>query len=196
MARVTPWRVITSERLRADRWISLRADHCVTAEGVEVAPYYVLEYPDWVHVVAIDQQARVLFVEQYRHGAGVITLELPAGRMDAGEAPTDTAARELREETGWAADDLRLLGASHVNPASHTNCVHTVLASAVTWAGPPLDDPRERLAARWLAAEAAFALAIDGQLPAMQAASLLSAFRHLDWLQFTAPPATDPGALR
>jgi hypothetical protein len=63
MARVAPWRVITAEQLRADRWVSLRADHCVTAEGVEVALDDVLEYPDWVHVVAIDQQARILFVE-------------------------------------------------------------------------------------------------------------------------------------
>ncbi|PWB82401.1 MAG: NUDIX hydrolase, partial [Methylocystaceae bacterium] len=44
-----PWEVRASRRLLHDRWISLRADHCVTQRGVVLDPYYVLEYPDWVH---------------------------------------------------------------------------------------------------------------------------------------------------
>jgi 16S rRNA processing protein RimM len=46
------WRVTASRQVHKDRWISLRADDCVTDEGAVVAPFYVLEYPDWVDVVA------------------------------------------------------------------------------------------------------------------------------------------------
>ena len=47
------WRVIRSETLLKDRWIDLRADDCVTSAGIKISPYYVLCYPDWVHVVAL-----------------------------------------------------------------------------------------------------------------------------------------------
>ena len=63
----------------------MRADDCETASGIAVSPYYIVEYPDWVQVVAIDQHDHVLLVRQYRHGLGEFSLELPAGNMDAPE---------------------------------------------------------------------------------------------------------------
>lgn len=83
-----------------DRWISVHADDCVTAEGVEISPYYVLEYPDWVNVVALDEYDHVLLIRQYRHGLGRISLELPCGGAEPGESTLDAARRELLEETG------------------------------------------------------------------------------------------------
>ena len=69
-SRLQPWTVRSSRRVLHDRWISVRADDCVTAEGAEVSPFYVLEYPDWVNVVALDDENHVLLVRQYRHGLG------------------------------------------------------------------------------------------------------------------------------
>ena len=192
MIALSPWRVVSSEHVRADRWISLRADHCVTSDGIEVGPYYVLEYPDWVHVVAISARQEVLFVEQYRHAFAGVTLEIPAGRMDPADAsPEETGRRELREETGAAAAECVWLSDSSPNPASHTNRVHTILATGVEIVTAPRDDPHERLRASWMSPEAAFKVAMGGQLPAMQAASLLSAFATLGWLRFDAEPTTD-----
>lgn len=183
MSAIKPWRVLASRRLHADRWISLRADRCVTDEGVEVEPYYVLEYPDWVHVVAVGADSRILLVEQYRHAAGQITLETPAGRMDPQDAgPEAAAARELLEETGCAAEALMVLNAASPNPASHANRVHTVLATGVSFRQAALDDPRERLSSRWVTRAEALELALGGALPAMQAASLFGAFHRLGWL--------------
>src|SRR4051794_32365072 len=64
-AEPKPWTVKNSRDVIRDRWVKLRADDCVTAEGVEIAPYYVLEYPDWVHVVALDDEDHIILVEQY-----------------------------------------------------------------------------------------------------------------------------------
>ena len=197
LSTLHPWRVLSSKRIHADKWISLRADRCVTTEGVEVSPYYVLEYPDWVHVVAIGRDGQVLLVEQYRHGVGVVTLEIPAGRMDRDDGSAEAAARrELQEETGCGAAEIMVVNASSPNPASHSNKVYSVLATGVEQTADPIDDPRERLRPVWVGGDEAFRLAVSGALPAMQAASLLSAFQHLGLLRFAGrhPPPGEPQA--
>jgi 8-oxo-dGTP pyrophosphatase MutT (NUDIX family) len=72
----------------------------------------IVEHPDAVAVVALDDQGRVALVRQYRHPLGTTLLELPAGTLDiAGETPLAAAHRELAEEVGLATDDLVPLGA-------------------------------------------------------------------------------------
>ena len=97
-ADLPPWRTTGSTHLVHDRWLKVRADKCLTAEGVEIAPYYVLEYPDWVEIIALDAEDHIYLVQQYRHGLGVVALELPGGAMDVSDAsPVEAAARELRD---------------------------------------------------------------------------------------------------
>jgi 8-oxo-dGTP pyrophosphatase MutT (NUDIX family) len=169
------WRVAASRHVLKDRWISVRADDCVTDTGVEIAPYYVLEYPDWVHVVALDADDNVLLIRQYRHGGDLFSVELPAGMMDPGETdPLAAAARELMEETGCAGD-LTYVGQNSPNPATHTNRVHTVVARDVVAAGAPADDPTERIEAFWVSAAEALRMALNNELTsAIQLASLLT----------------------
>ena len=141
-----PWTVTGSRHVLRDCWISVRADSCVTAEGVEIAPYYVLEYPDWVIVVAIDDQDRIIIVEQYRHGWGVMSLELPTGGVEPGDADlVASAARELAEETGYVSSDWQYLTALAPNPSNMANKCHFLLARAAARTVVPQDDPTERL---------------------------------------------------
>jgi 8-oxo-dGTP pyrophosphatase MutT (NUDIX family) len=141
-----PWTVTGSRHVLRDRWISVRADDCVTAEGVEIAPYYVLEYPDWVIVVAIDDQDRIILVEQYRHGWGIMSLELPTGGVEPGDAdPVASAARELAEETGYVSSDWHYLTALAPNPSNMANKCHFLLARSARQMVMPEDDPTERL---------------------------------------------------
>ncbi len=147
-----PWRTLSSRTLLQDRWIDLRADDCETAGGVRIAPYYVLGYPDWVHVVAITQDQHVVLVEQYRHGAGITSLEPPGGVVDAGDADVIAAGqRELREESGFAADDFQLVASLYANPATQPNRNHTVLATGCRRVGnPQLEAGEEGLVVRCL----------------------------------------------
>lgn len=123
------WGTSRSREIVKDRWIDLRADDCVTASGGDVAPYYVLTYPDWVHVVAVTPEGCLVLVRQYRHAVGEVITELPGGMMDPTDVDDEQAARrELAEETGYTSSDWRKISSLFPNPATHTNRVHVHLA--------------------------------------------------------------------
>jgi len=158
-----------------DRWISVRADDCVTAEGVEVSPFYVLEYPDWVNIVALDREDHVLLVRQYRHGLGRISLELPCGGAEADEPVLYAAIRELREETGYGNPaNLSLVASLSPNAANHANFDHTALAEGVSPVCAPLQDATEVLELGRVPYQRALDLALSGaMMQATHVASLL-----------------------
>lgn len=125
---ITPWKIIGSRYLIRDSWMVLRADRCETARGVTIDPYYVQEPCDWVQIVAFDRRDRILLIQQYRHGAGVVSTELPCGRIEPGETPANAAQRELLEETGCMAEAFLPLPVSSPNPACLSNRVHGFVA--------------------------------------------------------------------
>ena len=175
---VQPWRTLSSQRLLHDRWIDLRADRCVAEDGTEVAPYYVLSYPDWVHVVALTPDNRIVLVQQYRHGAGITTIELPGGGAEAGDADAmATGQRELREETGFEAAAWQHVSSLYPNPATQTNRVHTVLATGcVRVTGQRLDAGETGMTVMLSpVADILVTLAEGGLAQSMQVAGLLLA---------------------
>jgi 8-oxo-dGTP pyrophosphatase MutT (NUDIX family) len=88
----------------------------------------VLETPDWVNVVALTPERRLVVVRQFRFGTATITTEIPGGVIDPGEDSQHAARRELREEAGYTAPRWSYLGAVEPNPAFHTNLCHHWLA--------------------------------------------------------------------
>ena len=130
------WTVRGSRTVLRDRWINVRADDCVTPDGVEISPYYVLDYPDFVHAVALTPRSEVVLVRQYRHGAGLVSLELPGGLLDAADPdPVGGALRELKEETGYRGERARLVASLTVDPAKMANRLHLVVVEDVQFAG-------------------------------------------------------------
>jgi 8-oxo-dGTP pyrophosphatase MutT (NUDIX family) len=98
-----PWTVLSRRTLLSDPWLRLHAEQVRTGQGIELDPWYVVEAANWVTMVAVLPDGRLVLVEQYRHGAERICRELPAGNIDAGEDPAAAALRELAEETGYQA---------------------------------------------------------------------------------------------
>lgn len=96
------WEIIGSDYLLKTKWLTVRKDHVRMPSGQEMDDYYVLEYPDWINVIAITKEGKFVIERQYRHGTQSIDYELCAGTIEKGESPLGAAQRELLEETGYA----------------------------------------------------------------------------------------------
>ena len=103
------WPVTESDVLARARIVTLRRDTVRMPDGA-LAAREVVEHPGAVAVLALDESGRVLLIRQYRHPAGALLWEIPAGLRDvSGEPLVRTAQRELLEETGYQAADWRVL---------------------------------------------------------------------------------------
>src|SRR5215471_11864178 len=112
------WRRLASERLGDFKIFTVRRDRIVSPRTEEEHDFYVLDGADWINVIPVTPEGGILLIEQYRHGTGEVTLEIPGGAIDRGDAdPLAAARRELREETGYEASEWVNLGFVHPNPA-------------------------------------------------------------------------------
>jgi ADP-ribose pyrophosphatase len=125
------WKELSRRQIASCRIFNLFTSERRSEDGRN-GEFWILEARDWVNVVpligAAGGEPGFLMVRQYRHGAEKITTEFPAGLVEPGEDPAVAAARELREETGYKAGKLTLIGSVHPNPAFMTNRCFTFLA--------------------------------------------------------------------
>ncbi len=142
---VEPWTTLAEATVVRDRWIDLVRQHCRTPGGEELDDFYVQRCPDWVNVVALTREGRVLRVRQWRQGARVVSLELPGGVIDGGETPETAGARELLEETGFRGGAPERLASLWANPHGQTNRTHTLLITGCERVAAPRFDRTEQL---------------------------------------------------
>src|SRR5262245_18749154 len=159
------WETLRSKYVVKDRWLTLRADDCRNADGQAIAPYYVLEYPPWVNVLALTPENKVVLIKQYRHGIRQVILELPVGALDEQDASiADAARRELREETGYVAEGWRETGTLCANPVNHTNIIHCFLAFGARCITEPQREPSEHIQVVLMDLDELLELAYRGEL--------------------------------
>ena len=122
---LTPWPLKESRTAGDYKIFKVRADRRTSPRTGKEHEFFVIESVDWCNIIALTPDDRLVMVEQYRQGTNLVELELPGGMIDPGEGPLETAARELREETGYAGDAPKSGGFVYANPAIMNNKVHT-----------------------------------------------------------------------
>lgn len=170
--------LLKSDLILKGRAFAIRRDTLKTPNGAETK-FDIIEHGGSVIIVPVDGDGNLLFVRQYRHAAGMDLLELPAGTLDEGEEPSACAAREIREETGFAADRMEKIGSFYLAPGYSTEYMHVFLAQSLRH--DPLEaDADEFLSVEKLTLAEAFQLAESGGMPdAKSLAALLLAKSHL-----------------
>lgn len=125
------WKILKSEYLIKRPWLTARKDCVEMPNGTVNDEFYVLEYPDWVNIIAIDKEGNFVFIRQYRHGIQQTRYELCAGVIDPGETPLQAAKRELYEETGYGNGKWEELMTISGNASTTTNYSHSFIATGV-----------------------------------------------------------------
>jgi ADP-ribose diphosphatase len=125
---IKPWEKLGSRPVGDFRIFTIRSDRKISPRTKEEHEFVVIDCVNWVNVIAITPDGRLVMVEQYRHGSDTVELEIPGGMMDTQDAsPEATGLRELREETGYNGENPRLIGEIFPNPAIMSNRCFTVL---------------------------------------------------------------------
>ncbi len=152
------WDIISSEYLIKRPWLTARRDKVQLPNGVINDEFYILEYPDWVNVIAITKDDKYVLVRQYRHGLGETRFELPAGVIEEGEDPIEGAKRELFEETGYTGGEWTKLMAISGNASTTNNISHCYLAIGVEKTGEQHLDLTEDIEVHLLSREEVYGL--------------------------------------
>jgi 8-oxo-dGTP pyrophosphatase MutT (NUDIX family) len=144
----TPWKEQDSSLRGASRLFDQIATRRQSPHTERSHEFTRLLCPEWVNVVAFtpaQEGGELLVVEQFRHGIDAPTFEIVGGVCDSGEDPFHSAARELKEETGFVSDDWVALGSCTPNPAVQNNHCHFFLAMNCRSTGHLELDPSEEL---------------------------------------------------
>lgn len=158
------WERIASEQVADCRVFKVRRDLCVSPRDRHQHDFYCLECPDWINVIPLTSAGEVVMIEQHRHGIDRTTLEIPGGMVDPGEDSRTAAVRELFEETGYRANEAKLLGSTHPNPAIQDNLIHTYLCENVAYDSTPVFDSTEHTAVRLIPLADVTALIADNTI--------------------------------
>jgi ADP-ribose pyrophosphatase len=121
------WTVRSSSYRVDEPFLRVRSDTVELPDGTIIEGYFVRESRGFAIVAALTPDRRLVLVRQYKHGIGQVVLEMPAGMIDAGEAPETCAVRELAEETGYAGDPPQLLRSLFADPTSSNASFHVYL---------------------------------------------------------------------
>lgn len=164
-------RLLDSAVLHRGRYLTFRVDHVERADGT-LATRDVCGHPGAVAILALDDEENLLLVRQYRHPAGRVLLEIPAGTLDPSadgegvEPHAEAARRELEEETGYRAGSWELLTSFWTAPGFATELMHLYLATDLRPAhadrrGPDEDERLHLVSLPW---RVALAMAEAGEI--------------------------------
>ena len=147
-------RRLSSRRIYEGRILSLRVDEVEVSRNGRHAHREVVEHGSAVAILARDDQGRLLFVKQFRYPLGAELLEIPAGLMESGESPQESAQRELREETGYRAGSWTELPPIWSTPGFSDEKLFLFFAEELEWAPLEQDEDEDIALVRMTESEA------------------------------------------
>ena len=178
--RLRPWRILSSEYRIETAFLRLRADRVELPGGQIVDDFFVRESRGFCVIFALTRDGNVVLVRQYKHGAGEIVLELPAGVLDGDESPATCAARELAEETGFNGSPPEHVRTFLAEPTNATARFHLFVVRDAVRTGEPQLDLTEEIEVEQASLAEVRAMALDGRIASgTQVASVLVALAHL-----------------
>lgn len=126
------WKVVESKHiLNLGPWLNVRQEVVELPSGQQIPTWFVLEFPNWINVIAVTKDGEMVMIDQYRHALGETHYELVAGVVDPGEELIEAAKRELLEETGFGGGEWVPFMQLSPNPTNHSNMSYTFLATGV-----------------------------------------------------------------
>ncbi len=131
-------KTIDTKEIFSGRIIHVKEDIVLLPNGKTAGRELVL-HSGGVGIIALDDENNVCMVEQYRKPYDEVVLEVPAGKLEAGEDPLDAAKRELSEETGYTAEKFTFLGNCYPSPGYCSEIIHLYLAENLSFVGQHLD---------------------------------------------------------
>ena len=135
---MTAWRKLGSEEVFWHPIFGLERQ--MLGSGDRRQEVIVVKAPEWVNVIPVLGDGRVVLIRQWRYGIAAPCLEIPGGMVDPEENADEAAARELLEETGYHARKLKRLGITHPNPAFLSNQLTTYLATDLDLVEPEREE--------------------------------------------------------
>jgi len=143
--------------------LEVRRDVVRLPDGAQATREYI-RHPGAVAVVPLFDDGRVLLERQFRYPHRREFIEVPAGKLDPGEPPLDTARRELLEETGYAAQEWTRLGTMHTAIAYTDEAIALFLARELSKQAAPKLDAGEFVETLIVALDEAIAMVRDGRI--------------------------------
>ncbi|MGB8693564.1 MAG: NUDIX hydrolase [Steroidobacteraceae bacterium] len=156
---------VSIEKLKpvfSGRVITLNVETVRLPNG-HVVDLEIVHHPGGAAIVALDEQGRVCLIRQFRHAYGGWIWELPAGKLEPGEPPQETARRELIEEAGCEASDWHAMGAYVTSPGVFTETVHLFMARSLRPA-KMAHEAAELIEIHWVPIAEACRRALSGEL--------------------------------
>lgn len=119
--RMAAWKTKKTETLVEDRFCTVKKNSVELPDGAIIPDFYTVTIPDAALVVALTPDNQIILKKEFRYACGTDIIECPAGMVEEGEEPLDTAKRELLEETGYTSDQWTWLGATRESTSKLTN---------------------------------------------------------------------------